>query len=346
MADLAKARLKQRKGFARVGEIEFVQYQESRLLQQRRIPGFELVFDRRFLLYDLFDRFRSVEQMHEHPRAFDVLEKLIAETNSLVRAFEQSGNVDDNERFVIGDAHDAQLWFQRRERILRDFRPRRRHDREQCRLSGIGNADDTAIRQQPQLETERETFPGFAVFGKARRLPHTGREVLIAESAAPPACSEHAHSGLVQIGEKLLGGVVARSKRDRTNGHRDREIRAAASRFLRTSARFAGLRRKVPPEAKLNKRREFGRSLEIDAAAMTTVAAGGAALRNVLLAAPRDDAVTSVSRGDGDLDLVNELHRCYVRRVLKRGLTAPFSCDCAALRRAGRPRFAGVRGGC
>src|SRR5580698_1230889 len=283
--------------------------------------------------------------MQQHPRALDVLEKLIAEANSFVRPFEQSGNVDDNERFVVGDAHDAQLWFDRREGILGDFRPRRRNDRKQRRLSGIRYADDAAIRQQPQFEAECEAFAGFAVFGKARRLPNARRKVLITESAASPTRGQNARPCLVQIGEKLLGGVAVCSKRDRTNRYRDREIGAAAPGFPRTSARLPGLSRKVPPEAKLNERRELRRRLEKDVAAMTAIAAGGPTLRNVLLTAPRDDAVTSVSRGHGNLNLVDELHRCYFRRILKRGLTAPFSCDRAALRWPGRSRFAGARDG-
>ena len=75
---------------------------------------------------------------------------------------------------------------------------------------------------------------------------------------------------------------------------------------------FAGFGCKVAPKAKLDQRREFRVGFEIDVAAVAAVAAGGAALRNVLLAAPRDDAVAAVAGSDRYLGLVDELHATSV----------------------------------
>ena len=101
-----------------------------------------------------------------------------------MRAFDQPGNVDHDERLFVGDAHDAELRFERRERIVGDLRARRRDHREQRRFSGVGNADDAAIREQPQLEPQRAAFAGLAAFGEARRLTDARGEMLIAEAAA------------------------------------------------------------------------------------------------------------------------------------------------------------------
>ena len=67
----------------------------------------------------------------------------------------------------------------------------------------------------------------------------------------------------------------------------------------------------VAPVVKIEESRQRGSGLEPDAAAVTPVAAVGATIRHVLLAAEADAAGASVATFDEDIDLVDEhaVHR-------------------------------------
>ena len=134
--------------------------------------------------------------MHEHARALDVAQELVAEAGAGVRAVDEAGNVDHHERLFVGDAHDAELRLERGERIVGDLRARRRNDREQRRFARVGNADDAAIGEQSQLETQRGTLSRLAVLGEVRRLTDAGREMLVAETAAAAFRRDDALAGL------------------------------------------------------------------------------------------------------------------------------------------------------
>src|SRR5215831_16486250 len=58
------------------------------------------------------------------PVALEMPQKLMAETEPAMRAFDQSRHVGDDEAAVAGQLHDAEVWRQRRERIVGDLRPR------------------------------------------------------------------------------------------------------------------------------------------------------------------------------------------------------------------------------
>ena len=63
--------------------------------------------------------------MHEHFRAFQVPQKLVAEAQPAMRAFDQSRHVGDDEAAVALELHDAEIRRQRGERVVGDLRPRR-----------------------------------------------------------------------------------------------------------------------------------------------------------------------------------------------------------------------------
>ena len=53
-------------------------------------------------------------------------EKLVAEPEAAVRAFDQAGHVGDDEAAIAAQLHDAEVGRQRRERVVRDLRAARR----------------------------------------------------------------------------------------------------------------------------------------------------------------------------------------------------------------------------
>lgn len=84
----------------------------------------------------------------------------------------------------VAIGHDTQIGLQCCEGIVGDFRFCRRHSREQCRLSGIGEAYQTDVRQQFQLHDNRHFLHRFARLCEAGSLTGGGFEVPVTQSAA------------------------------------------------------------------------------------------------------------------------------------------------------------------
>jgi hypothetical protein len=248
--------------------------------------------------------------MNEHARTLDVAQKAIAETRTLMRPFDQSGNINHHEGLKFVDAHDAQLRFERRERIVGDFGTRRGNDREQRRLSGVRQSDDAAIREQLELEPKIEALATFAELGEARRLPRRGREMLIAQTTLAASRDDETLAGDREIGDApdaRCSGLAFILIDDRSDGDADDQIGAGLAGLVGRSARSPGLGREVLLEAEIDQRRKPGVCLEGDVAALAAVPARGAAFRDVLLSPPRDNSVPALSGGDGYRDFINKL---------------------------------------
>ncbi len=129
-------------------------------------------------------------------------QEAIAEARAFVRAFDQTGNVDHDERRFVRHANHAELRFDGRKRVIRNLGARRRHRRQERRLPGVRHADDAAIGQQAQLETHVAALSRFAALGKVRRLPHAIGKMLISKAAAAAARNANPCLRFVEIGQK------------------------------------------------------------------------------------------------------------------------------------------------
>src|SRR5262245_62351737 len=69
-------------------------------------------------------RARHIYEMHEHLGALEVPEKLMAEAQAAMRAFDQSRHVGDHEAAVLAKPYHAQVRHERREGVIRNLRPR------------------------------------------------------------------------------------------------------------------------------------------------------------------------------------------------------------------------------
>ena len=113
----------------------------------------------------------DIHQMHEQPRALDVPQELDAKAVPLVRAFDQAGNIGDDEgRVIIVRAHDAQVRLERGERIIGDLGLGGRDARDQRRFAGVRKSDQPDIGQQLQFQPQMSFFAGPAVLVLGRRL--------------------------------------------------------------------------------------------------------------------------------------------------------------------------------
>ena len=295
-------------GRARVGQIEFGDDDDNRALEQGRIPGLQFVFDRRFIGQDLFDRFVAGIAAEVQPA-----QKAIAEAGAFVRALDQTGNVDHHKRFELRDAHDAQLRLDCGERVVGDLRTRRAHDAEQRRLAGIRQADDAGVGEQFQFEFEFAAFAELAIVGEARRLPRRGREMLVAQAAAPAFGDAHLLVGDAQVGEQPPHTAVAfevqlDARDQRPDGDAHDQVVAGLTGFIGSLSGLAGFGPELFLIAEVDQRPEFGIGQQQHVAAAAAVAAGRSAFGHVLLTAPRDDSVAALAGRDRDARFVDELH--------------------------------------
>ena len=86
-----------------------------------------------------------------------------------------------NSRVV--DADDPQIGVQGREGIIGDLGAGIRHRRQEGRLAGIRQAQQTGIGDQLQPQPQGALDPGLAGIGSARRLVGRGLEVQVAPAA-------------------------------------------------------------------------------------------------------------------------------------------------------------------
>ncbi len=237
-----------------------------------------------------------------------------------MRAFDEAGDVDGDEGSLFVEAHDSELRFDRREGIVGDLRARRGDHREQRRFSRVRYTDDADVGEELEFEANLALFAGLTANRVIGCLPRRRRKMLVAEAALPAARDEHALAGLREIGEERLALRLGAFVDERSDGHGDDEVLAGAPRLVRGSpglARFGG---ELALETKFYERVQFGIGEEIEAAAVPAVTAGGAALGNVFLAAPRDDAVAAAAGGDFDSGFVDKLH---VRGLFRRRVREP-----------------------
>ena len=112
----------------------------------------------------------DVEDEKEQPAARDVPEKIVAEPDVSMRAFDQSRNIRDRRAPIAVEFHHADHRMQRREWIRRDLRVRRGNLSEQSRFPGIRITDQSRVGDRAQLEHEMSLsrLPRLRCIGAAR----------------------------------------------------------------------------------------------------------------------------------------------------------------------------------
>ena len=121
----------------------------------------------------------------------------------LVRAFDDSGNVGDDEGSVRRELHDAEVGAERRERVVADLGTRGRDHRQQRRLPGVRLPDEADVGDELELELQRARFAVLARLVLSRRLVRRRGEVRVALSAAPAARHDDAVAILEHLADSL-----------------------------------------------------------------------------------------------------------------------------------------------
>ena len=104
-----------------VGEVDLVEHDHLRALQQCRVVATQLVAHHPQVAHRVTVGVErcGVEHVQQHVAALDVTEELVAEPAPLGRTLDESGHVGEHDVDRVGGvtgAHDAQVRGQRRER--------------------------------------------------------------------------------------------------------------------------------------------------------------------------------------------------------------------------------------
>ena len=233
--------------------------------------------------------------MHEQARALDVGEELVAEPRPLAGAFDQAGDVGEDQLALFALEH-AEHGRERGEGIVGDLRSRACEAREQRGLAGVRQPDESHVGEQLQLQLEPPLLPGQAPLGEAGRLPRGRCEALVALPAGAPArdrgpLARHEQLPAAALQIALIGTDDLRARR-----HGDLErlaVGAVAQRALSVPAP-AGV--EVRPAAECLKVAQRVIADEHDRSSVPAVAAIGASARHVRLAAKALAAVPAGAR--------------------------------------------------
>jgi hypothetical protein len=127
--------------------------------------------------------------------------------------------------------------------------------------------------------------------------------MLVAAAPPPPLRNEHAFAGVREVRETLASGGI---HHDRAHGDIEDHVIAGFAGALRAFAVAPAIRAEEAIEAVAQQSVLMLGGDEPDAAAISAVAAGRAAARNILLAAERDAAVSAVAGLHYDFGFVNK----------------------------------------
>src|SRR6266704_3877329 len=149
---------------------------------------------------------RHINQMYQKPRAFDVAEELGAKARAGVGALNQSGNICNDETFLIGRSanyNHAEIRLQCGERIIGNFWPGGRNAGNQSRLANVGISDQSHIGEQLELQAINAFLSWAAIFVLARSLMCGSRKPGVAASASATASN---YDALIRIREVVKIG--------------------------------------------------------------------------------------------------------------------------------------------
>ena len=105
----------------------------------------------------------AVDEVEEDGAAFDVAEEAVTEARAFVGAFDEAGDVREDELLGVGEADDAELGVQGGEGVVRDFGAGcAGDDGEERAFAGVGEADEACVRDEFEAEPDPALLAGPA----------------------------------------------------------------------------------------------------------------------------------------------------------------------------------------
>ena len=139
----------------------------------------------------------------EHGVALNVAQEAQSEAFPFGGPFDDARYVGHDERLVAAVAHDAERGLHGGEGVVGNFRLRSRHRREERRLAGVGEADETHVAEELQLEHHGLLDGRLAGLCVARGAVGRRGEVPVAESTFSSAKQFYFLAVFGNVGKKL-----------------------------------------------------------------------------------------------------------------------------------------------
>jgi len=151
----------------------------------------------------------KVDQQTQHASTLDVTQELMTEPATFTRTLDDSRDVGDDELGRFVQTHDAEVRFERGERIVGDLRLCSGDDTDERRLARVRETDECDVGHQLQFELQPTLLAVFTLFGELRRTSTIRQEAGIAATALTTAGRLEARTVSREIREYLTGVHVA-----------------------------------------------------------------------------------------------------------------------------------------
>src|SRR5271168_2399719 len=246
--------------------------------------------------------------MGHQARALDVTQEAYAQAGAFVGAFDQAGQIRDDKAAADARAravhgNDAQVRFERGERIVGNLGASGGDAGNERGLAGVGQADEAHVCEQAQLEPQVALLAGLAIFRLARSLMPGLGEMLVAAAATAAFRGHEALALAGEVKEQLAGIFVVDEGAD---GYVEHGIAAGLAVAVGALAVAPGIGAKLAVEAVTQQGVLVDSGDELDAAALPAVAARWASARDELLPAEGHTAAAAVSGFHVDSGFVNK----------------------------------------
>lgn len=236
--------------------------------------------------------------------ALNVAEESQTQSASLGSPLDDAGNVGHHEGTSVAIGHDAERGFEGSEGVVGYLGARVGERADQCRLTGIGEADQTDIGEELQFQDHHHFLHGLAGLGVARCLIGGGAELEIAQSAASAFEQHHDLSVFDDIAEIFTGfGIVGHG----AGRHLDVAICAVAAVAAAFAAVAAIAGKDMAIVAQVEQRPVVAVAAQVDIASAPTIAAVGAAEGLVFGAVHVHRTAAALTGATVDFDVVYEI---------------------------------------
>ena len=237
----------------------------------------------------------SVEDVHQQGRALDVCQEAVPESGAVAGPLDESGDVgDDGRAFAHGE--DAEIGLDGGERVGGDLGVCAGERREQRRLAGVRQPDQSDVGEELQGEREPELFAVEADLGELRRLARGALETDVAAAALAAARDQQA----LTLGHEVTQHAAVGVEHFGAHRHLDLQHGAVGAALVGAAALAAVGGAEMVLVAEVAEVVKLARGHEDDVAARSAVAAVGSALGHVLLAAEAHGAVAAAARAHAD----------------------------------------------
>jgi hypothetical protein len=126
--------------------------------------------------------------MQQQAAALHMAQEVVAQTNALAGTLDQAGDVGTDKAGTLTHRHDTQGGHQRGEVIVRDLGLGRADGGDEGGLTHIGEADQTHVSDQLQLQRHLDVLAGHTGLGKLGDLAGRRCKMCVAVAAAAALC--------------------------------------------------------------------------------------------------------------------------------------------------------------